>query len=189
MRTSVQFPDCWNGKDLDSSDHISHMAYSSGRVCPSSHSTPICTIVTEHGYLSSPYDPKSLMLSNGDMAGYSLHGDFMMGWTDRNLLQRALEESTCLGRENNFQDGSPQCNALAPTHNPSAAATCRLQSKVPEESVGLTSAITKLPGCNLLTVAGVTSCPADQLNSVTTNLVNPIFTSYGPIGPNIATSP
>lgn len=27
LRGEIRFPSCWNGVDLDSKDHISHMAY------------------------------------------------------------------------------------------------------------------------------------------------------------------
>lgn len=40
LRLQVVFPSCWNGKDLDSPDHKSHMAYPSGvstGSCPQSH--------------------------------------------------------------------------------------------------------------------------------------------------------
>jgi hypothetical protein len=33
----LNFPECWNGVDLDSTDHKSHMAYKTGGVCPSTH--------------------------------------------------------------------------------------------------------------------------------------------------------
>lgn len=34
---SIVFPDCWDGVNLDSADHRSHMAFSSGGSCPATH--------------------------------------------------------------------------------------------------------------------------------------------------------
>ena len=34
MAIGVNFPSCWNGVDLDSADHMSHMAYPTHNVCP-----------------------------------------------------------------------------------------------------------------------------------------------------------
>ena len=42
IRSTIIFPQCWDGKNLDSPDHKSHMAYASGAVmggttCPTTH--------------------------------------------------------------------------------------------------------------------------------------------------------
>lgn len=43
IRATIIFPSCWDGKNLDSPDHQSHMAYSpggsalAGAACPSTH--------------------------------------------------------------------------------------------------------------------------------------------------------
>ncbi|HEX8867308.1 MAG TPA: DUF1996 domain-containing protein, partial [Lentzea sp.] len=37
LETYLDFPQCWNGRDLDSADHKSHMAYPVAGGCPSSH--------------------------------------------------------------------------------------------------------------------------------------------------------
>ena len=40
LRLRVEFPNCWNGRNLDSADHKSHMAYAGvngARGCPASH--------------------------------------------------------------------------------------------------------------------------------------------------------
>jgi Domain of unknown function (DUF1996) len=44
LRLHVTFPDCWNGKSLDSADHSSHVAYSVGGACPASHPVPVPAI-------------------------------------------------------------------------------------------------------------------------------------------------
>jgi uncharacterized protein DUF1996 len=79
----VWFPDCWNGKALDSTDHKSHMAYASNNTCPYTHRVPVPQLV-----LSVHYPLRggsSLYLSSGGR--YSGHADFMEAWN------RALFES------------------------------------------------------------------------------------------------
>ena len=184
LRASVQFPDCWNGKDLDSSDHFSHMAYSNysnGGKCPTTHSVRIPAIVAEWGYRSKGFDPASLVLASGDTTGYGLHADFIMGW-DLDKIAKAVVDPTCIHRE-----GDDQCATLAATHNTKAAAACKLATGVPQESVGLTTPITQLPGCNPLSSGNnsPTTCPAAQNDKISTNLVAPTFAIFGQIGLNV----
>ncbi len=44
LRLHVRFPSCWDGANLDSADHKSHMAYAVGRRCPSTHPVPVPAI-------------------------------------------------------------------------------------------------------------------------------------------------
>lgn len=37
IRLTNVFPACWNGRDLDSPDHRSHMAFPTARGCPETH--------------------------------------------------------------------------------------------------------------------------------------------------------
>ncbi len=88
VTVSVTFPDCWNGKDLDSADHKSHVAYSTNGRCPGSHSKKLPTLSiliyypvtsdkgTANWRLSSDNYPKD------KHAGYSSHSDFIMGWDE-----------------------------------------------------------------------------------------------------------
>ena len=44
LELRIHFPNCWNGKTLDSPNHKRHMAYSVNGVCPQSHPMPLPTI-------------------------------------------------------------------------------------------------------------------------------------------------
>ena len=188
LRASVQMPDCWDGIHLDSPDHFTHVAYSenSGLKCPSTHPVRMPAIVLEWGYDSKDYDPASLVLSSGDRTGYKLHADFFMGW-DENVIAKAVVDPTCLKREDDLGDPG-QCAALGPTHDDNAAANCKLATQVPQEPVGLTTPITELPGCNLLSdgSGGPKTCSAAQMNSISTTLVDPTYVQFGSIAPNLA---
>jgi Domain of unknown function (DUF1996) len=81
----VWMPQCWDGVNLDSPDHKSHMAYGSGG-CPSTHPVALPEISlniawrvpqggssTRWRLSSDTYDP-------GLPAGYSAHADWFNGW-------------------------------------------------------------------------------------------------------------
>jgi len=84
IKMVVEFPQCWDGLNLDSSDHKSHMAYTSERRCPDSHPVPIPAI-TMNVYYANPGSNRGLHLAS-DMydsalpGGMSAHGDWFNGW-------------------------------------------------------------------------------------------------------------
>jgi len=83
LRLHVFFPSCWDGKNLDSSDHKSHMAYAIGGRCPKSHpvSVPAIELIMKYPSLGGP----GLQLSSGGQ--YSGHGDFVNAWKQPGLKQ------------------------------------------------------------------------------------------------------
>ncbi|KAI0040798.1 hypothetical protein FA95DRAFT_823896 [Auriscalpium vulgare] len=102
LRMQVFFPGCWNGKDLDSADHKSHMAYPDGidnGLCPPTHPIHLISIFYELYYSVDPFnklnDGGRFVLANGDPTGYGSHGDFLNGW-DSTVLSRAVQTCTNL---------------------------------------------------------------------------------------------
>jgi hypothetical protein len=88
----VVFPDCWNGHDLDSSDHRAHVTYSRDGSCPPEQSVPVPQLTLDIAYdHSGPSD--SLTLSSGDLIG--AHADFLNAWEPEKL---ATEVELCLQR-------------------------------------------------------------------------------------------
>ncbi len=88
--THVAFPQCWDGKNLDSPDHYSHMAYPSGGSCPVTHPVAIPEIILNTKYLvTSAEGTKNWRLSSDNYAvntynaGYSGHGDWINGWDEK----------------------------------------------------------------------------------------------------------
>jgi len=78
----VNFPDCWDGRHLDSPDHQSHMAYSRDFICPASHPVKVPLIRLMIRYPIT--DGTGLALaSGGQLTG---HADFFNAWK-----QAALE--------------------------------------------------------------------------------------------------
>lgn len=96
IRATIQFPSCWDGKNLDTPDHRSHMAYPVGNMpgpgdtgCPSSHPVHIPEI-TVHLKYRSDGNSSSWRLSsdmNGQPNGESMHADWWGGW-DEDIMMR-----------------------------------------------------------------------------------------------------
>jgi Domain of unknown function (DUF1996) len=79
----VNFPDCWDGRHLDSADHRSHMAYSRDYVCPASHPVKVPLIRLNIRY--SLLDGRGVVLSSGGQL--SAHADFFNAWDERALAR------------------------------------------------------------------------------------------------------
>lgn len=78
----VNFPDCWDGVNLDSPDHRSHMAYAGkGKVCPPTHPVPLPRLRVNVRY-STTGGPTAELVSGGQ---YSGHADFFNVWVPTEL--------------------------------------------------------------------------------------------------------
>ncbi len=102
---TISFPQCWDGVNLDSPDHKSHMAYPVYRnppqrsTCPSTHPVML-PIISEifHWKVASGMDTNywrltSDMYSTSTRGGYSAHADWMNGWTPsffRSIVTKCL---------------------------------------------------------------------------------------------------
>jgi hypothetical protein len=79
----IRFPDCWNGKDLDSADHKSHMAYRVAGTCPNAYPVRVPRLS-----LNVHYDlpgTTGLTLASGSI--YSAHADFFNAWNQTALTR------------------------------------------------------------------------------------------------------
>jgi Domain of unknown function (DUF1996) len=84
LHASVVFPQCWNGQDLDSVDHISHMSYATIHHCDGI-GVPRLTLVVRYPV----HDARGYGLSSdagaGVTDGRSLHADFWNTWQQSGL--------------------------------------------------------------------------------------------------------
>jgi hypothetical protein len=120
---SVAFPQCWDGVNLDSPDHISHVRYSGlfpqppgtvgtfGDDCTKEvgHHVHIPAITVITNWIVPPGGSANLRLSSdlpGAAPGASAHADYMEGW-DRPILQRFMQHCVREARDttNNLCDG------------------------------------------------------------------------------------
>jgi len=99
LRLRVNFPDCWNGKSLDSPSHKSHMAYSVGGRCPRGHPVAVPALSIVYRYPTTG-GPNAALASGGQ---YSGHADFVNAWNQRTL---AALVAKCLNRLRHCGTGS-----------------------------------------------------------------------------------
>ena len=98
LRLHVNFPSCWNGRQLDSADHQSHMAYAVRGVCPATHPVAVPAISLIYRYAIT--GGAGVTLASGGQ--YSAHADFFNGWrqgTLVSLVNRCLNALRHCGRE------------------------------------------------------------------------------------------
>ena|GEM_PF-1456355 len=80
---SVTFPNCWDGKNLDSSDHRSHMSYASGSKCDPAHPVQIPQLTLAERFEPGTTSGKiTLSAMNSPL---TLHADFFNAWDPRSL--------------------------------------------------------------------------------------------------------
>jgi hypothetical protein len=85
LESYLDFPQCWNGRDLDAPDHKSHMAYPVNQACPASHPVPVPKLRQVLRYPVNG-NPAGFRLASG--AGYTMHGDFFNAWPVDELERR-----------------------------------------------------------------------------------------------------
>ena len=91
LHLQIEMPNCWDGKNLDSPDHRSHMWTTNGsadRRCPASHPVPIPQITINQTYIvgaganASQYRLSSDRYSLDQPGGISFHGDVWLAWNE-----------------------------------------------------------------------------------------------------------
>ncbi|KAL7937237.1 hypothetical protein V8C35DRAFT_277726 [Trichoderma chlorosporum] len=99
IRFEIMFPSCWKGGDaIDSPNHKDHVAFPdlvmTGN-CPEGYPERLPSMLFEVIWNTNAYVGRDgqFVLSNGDITGYGLHGDFLMGW-DESFLQQAVNTCT-----------------------------------------------------------------------------------------------
>ena len=102
LRAYLTFPDCWDGKNLDTADHRSHMAYATGALlqgelaCPADHPYKIPEIAiqafftTDANFQAGKWHLSSDEMMPGTTPGTTLHMDYWEAWspTVKNLWQK-----------------------------------------------------------------------------------------------------
>jgi hypothetical protein len=96
MQMVITFPQCWDGKNLDSPNHRDHMAYpvawQSENACPATHpvNLPEISLNVNHNVAFTNQMAKWRLASdnytfNGSNAGFSGHADWVNGWDQPTL--------------------------------------------------------------------------------------------------------
>jgi len=123
VRLDLFFPSCWNGVDLDSADHRSHMAYpensggGNGVQCPDTHPVPVVRVSYHYAFGVKPEvsDPATktsrgwrlasdmYTVSDSTPGGLSIHGDWFNGWHPT-VMEAILKN--CIKGELDCHDGN-----------------------------------------------------------------------------------
>ncbi len=93
----IEFPNCWNGRTLDSVDHKSHMAYAGvggARGCPASHPVPVPALSLNFRWKISG-SLSGVRLSSGGV--HSGHADFFNSW-NQSILAQLVRDCLNAGR-------------------------------------------------------------------------------------------
>lgn len=151
LRQEIFFPNCWDGVNLDSANHQSHMAYSGddgNYGCPDSHPVKLVSLFYEVmwgiDYWSGSWwngTAPPFVFAQGDPTGLGSHGDFMSGW-DADFLQTAVD--TCNNNSGRIED----CAVFDINYD--AAGSCAWEGTLmtTEDVNGAHGGLEALPGCN-----------------------------------------
>jgi hypothetical protein len=147
IMANIRFPTCWDGKNLDTPDHMSHMAYpSSGTFenqgpCPATHPVRVSQVLFETIFETKAFNNRNdwpadgsqpFVWSFGDQTGFGTHGDYLFGWKD-DALQKILDEPCYVN-----------CKSMK-TQSMSAMNACSIKNTVQEE-IGDNQWLSALPG-------------------------------------------
>jgi Domain of unknown function (DUF1996) len=105
LTRQLSFPDCWDGKHLDSPDHKAHMSNEVNGACPADHPVPIPSLSFVIAY---PLNTNMNGLSFSSGTGYSFHGDFFNAWDPTAQAQRVrncVDQGVKCNDAGNFQVG------------------------------------------------------------------------------------
>jgi hypothetical protein len=93
----IIFPQCWDGVNLDSPDHKSHMSSPVNGACPRSHPVPLPEVSYNIHYDVTEKDAPLRWRLSSDMydrrlpAGYSAHADWFNGWK-QDIMKTFIEK-------------------------------------------------------------------------------------------------
>jgi hypothetical protein len=93
MMADVRFPSCWDGKNLDSPTHRTHVAYAVNNQCPAAYPVKVPEIFIHVGYPDGASGP-GYKLSDGTVTP---HMDFWNTW-DQATLERFVRDCLQAGK-------------------------------------------------------------------------------------------
>lgn len=95
----VHFPDCWDGRRVDSPDHRSHLAYAARGSCPASHPVAVPHLRLGVHYPAGVGGPGVTLSSGGPETA---HADFFNAWdpaAQASLVTRCLNGAVKCGAD------------------------------------------------------------------------------------------
>lgn len=155
IRAEILFPTCWNGKDLESPDLRSHLAYSdsgaNGGRCPKGYDVPIMQLLFETIYPTGNFKGRNgyYVFSNGDPTGYGYHGDALIAWEGTTQQDAVRDCGDPDPRNGKFaRDGVVEHCPHFKINSPAAQSSCSLAATQYAVKANFQSFATALPGRN-----------------------------------------
>ncbi|KAE9401276.1 hypothetical protein BT96DRAFT_992167 [Gymnopus androsaceus JB14] len=155
VRAQINFPMCWDGVNVDSADHKSHVAFPSGGPDSGTCDDPAYPVTMPRifieAYLNTgPWDAiretdalnstQPYVYSFGDPYGFGYHADFYNGWQS-GILQNVLDKCACTSA--GFGDAT--CCGDLGVFTLDTSGSCNLTPIVDEQ---VTGTMAQLPGNN-----------------------------------------
>lgn len=111
LRSFVRFPACWDGKNIDTPDHRSHMAYglANGGGCPSDHPYIVPEIAisafftTDANFVAGKWHLSSDEMMPGTVPGSTLHMDYWEAWSQ---VLKDLWNANCIDKHLTCSNGN-----------------------------------------------------------------------------------
>ncbi|KAJ7270728.1 hypothetical protein B0H12DRAFT_778321 [Mycena haematopus] len=182
IRSQINFPSCWNGKDTDSDSHKSHVSFLStgpdnGTCTDPAFPVTLPRIFMEVYWISQVFEDQResamtpsqpFVFAHGDPTGYGYHADFYNGW-DPGVLQRALDGCNC----NPY--GDPTCCVDQGIFGMNKSSTCYITNTVDEQTLGT---LETLPGNNPIQAP----CYKTYIDPITPAILSPVYVYNGSAG-------
>ncbi|KAJ3986052.1 hypothetical protein F5890DRAFT_1506543 [Lentinula detonsa] len=176
IRSQINFPSCWDGKNIDSEDHKTHVAFLStgpdnGTCDDPQFPVTLPRIFMEVYWITQDFDDQRdqaltpsqpFVFANGDPTGYGYHADFVNGWED-GVLQKAILGCTC----NPY--GDPTCCVDAGIFSFNQTKQCYISDTIDEPVLGNLST---LPGANPVQAP----CFESYIATSTPPILAPVYT-------------
>ncbi|KAJ2912997.1 hypothetical protein MD484_g7421, partial [Candolleomyces efflorescens] len=186
IRSNTFFPTCWDGKNLDTPDHHSHMRFLDAPVpsfgifylngtCPSTHPVRVPGLFLETVWDTKPFldiwpkdGSQPLVYSMGDPTGFGHHADYVFGWED-DSLDRAMANCNDRG---DFPEDCKELTVLTDEEINS----CTQPVLVDEVTEGVY--LPALPGCNPIQNGPNPATAIQNCNAVSTTIARPVATPF-----------
>ncbi|MGH8928578.1 MAG: DUF1996 domain-containing protein [Acidimicrobiia bacterium] len=153
LEANVRFPDCWDGANLDSADHKSHMSYSvndgSGVFrCDAAHPVPLPYLHMIIRWDGQYPAGESVTISSGSTLTF--HADFMNGWNQvrlESLIDQCIVTQIECGRIDSGSQPNPAV-ASPPATVTTASPTAATATTAPDHTTGVTTEATTMTAAN-----------------------------------------
>jgi len=86
LAAQITFGECWDGRSLDSPNHMSHLVFRSGNTCPADHRVRVPQVRLVVDYPREATGGSGVTLASG--APSTLHADIFEAWSPGTLARR-----------------------------------------------------------------------------------------------------